>query len=388
MENVYMSKMDFNISKTNDYSFTRKVPKLSENIESEWSSLELVDMLDAYYKPTFSSLGLLLNSISVTVFLNTELNKLSVSHYLIAIGIMDNFYLFTVIIPWLSKYGIGFFTTMGICQLVLYLSHYSRFLSCWYMTLMIMQRSSKMYSQGLKRRFESVLQAKFIILMIAIFAGVGFLYVTWTHGVVDNPLRCTILPENESQIQLLKKIELFFSFIFPWIVSCVFLLIHLFKNCMCYKWCFADVIQTKIEAQGNAMLANFIGGSVKTKWSVRTFDHVETPSPTVMDTTMNISCIFVATFFLLSSLPYMIIKIRISYMNETYKSLLLLYKSLYLINFVVKFFIYLSIPEFRKAITRAFGGLHGHKTEKEMTQRSVFFPRVNNKTRILDTTDL
>ena len=402
MDSMFLEQMTMNKSVSSDLHFIHGGPEIrDQTFGHTWYSLKLIDILETYYKPTISTLGLLLNSISVAVFLHTDLNRLAISHYLVAIGIIDNFYLIALIIPWLSRYGVGLFTTMGVCQIVLYVLHFSSFLACWYMALSIMQRCAKLYSRGLRRRFESVLQAKFIIVLVAVFAGVGFLHVTWTHGVVDvkrrsgssivTTTKCTILPEDAPQMRDLKRVELLFSFVFPWMVTFSFLFVRLSQYCTCPHWICPPSSQTKSEIEGSAVLANPVSGAITAQWSVRTFDHVPKPTTENLDVIMNVPCLTITAIFLMSSLPYLSMMVIVWFFEngEEDDFFLPLFRNVYLLHFVSKFFVYfLSVSEFRQGILLALGGLATQEIKKEIALQTKCLPRVSSKTRMIDTTDL
>lgn len=63
------------------------------------------DFLTHYYTPAMVAVGSLGNILSVIVFLNTKLKKLSSSYYLAAMCISDTGFLWASLVPWLNYVG-------------------------------------------------------------------------------------------------------------------------------------------------------------------------------------------------------------------------------------------------------------------------------------------
>lgn len=63
------------------------------------------DFLTHYYTPAMVAVGSFGNILSVIVFLNTKLKKLSSSYYLAAMCISDTGFLWASLVPWLNYVG-------------------------------------------------------------------------------------------------------------------------------------------------------------------------------------------------------------------------------------------------------------------------------------------
>ncbi|XP_041360979.1 thyrotropin-releasing hormone receptor-like [Gigantopelta aegis] len=103
----------------------------------------------SYFTPIVLVIGLTGNLLSLRVFMSRNMRKLSASTYLAALSLSDIFaLLFYVLVEWLRR-GMPeisggvvphFLETQGVCQLSLYLSYVSRFLSAWFVVTFTVER--------------------------------------------------------------------------------------------------------------------------------------------------------------------------------------------------------------------------------------------------------
>ena len=96
--------------------------------------------LYAYFTPVVFLIGVVGNGISLCVFLSKNMRGMSASRYLAALSTADiSTLVFYVLTEWLRRgveqiwtgHRVGFLNTEGVCQILLYLSYISRFMSAW-----------------------------------------------------------------------------------------------------------------------------------------------------------------------------------------------------------------------------------------------------------------
>ncbi|XP_041355295.1 thyrotropin-releasing hormone receptor-like [Gigantopelta aegis] len=123
----------------------------ASNCETKANStgVSLCQEFYAYFTPFILVIGLTGNLLSLRVFMTRNMRKLSASIYLAALSLSDIFaLLFYVVLEWLRRgmpsisegFLPHFLETRGICQLSLYLSYISRFLSAWFVVTFTVER--------------------------------------------------------------------------------------------------------------------------------------------------------------------------------------------------------------------------------------------------------
>lgn len=94
---------------TEYYDFYLNVSEYPDNSQEEDFGLTVAykigDFLTHYYTPAMVAAGSLGNILSVVVFFNTKLKKLSSSYYLAAMCISDTGFLWASLVPWLNYVG-------------------------------------------------------------------------------------------------------------------------------------------------------------------------------------------------------------------------------------------------------------------------------------------
>lgn len=99
--------VNFNSSNGSDYTYYFNSSEY-EDLEDDFGltvAYKVGDFLTHYYTPAMVAVGSLGNILSVIVFLNTKLKKLSSSYYLAAMCISDTGFLWASLVPWLNYVG-------------------------------------------------------------------------------------------------------------------------------------------------------------------------------------------------------------------------------------------------------------------------------------------
>lgn len=179
-------------------------------------------VLHEYCIPVLFSLGVCFNIIIIISFLSTELNRVSPCLYFVALAFVDITYLVQMMVPWASSRLYNIYAVAGICQLTYYFHYLSTFMEWWLIVLMMVERTLVLLNRRKAKVICSSFRTKCTIISMCVFSVVSHLYLTWTSAVIKirNVDNCIIIPENVKNIFLLRKIDVFFSFIVP--SSCIF----------------------------------------------------------------------------------------------------------------------------------------------------------------------
>lgn len=174
-------------------------------------------VLHEYCIPVLFSVGVCFNIVIIIGFLSTELNRVSPCLYFVALSLVDITYLVQMMVPWASRRVYNIYAVAGICQLTYYFHYLSTFMEWWLISLMLMERTLVLISRRRAKVLCSPFRTKCTIISMCVFSVVSHLYLTWTSAVIKirNEDNCIIIPENLKNIFLLRKIDVFFSFIVP-----------------------------------------------------------------------------------------------------------------------------------------------------------------------------
>lgn len=139
----YESSTDY-YQYTYDYSnFSNATDSSEYDIEEDYEltfAYKVGDILTHYYTPTLVLSGSIGNILSVIVFFNTKLRKLSSSYYLAALGISDTCFLLGAFVPWLNYININIYNRNYYCQFFTYISGLCSFLSVWFVVAFTVER--------------------------------------------------------------------------------------------------------------------------------------------------------------------------------------------------------------------------------------------------------
>jgi 7 transmembrane receptor (rhodopsin family) len=94
--------------------------------------IDALDFLHVYYIPVIVFAGIFCNLLNVVVFINTYLKHRSSSYYLAALALSDTCFLVSLGLIWVGDtLQVQTFNRQGWCQVVVYMSTASTFLSVW-----------------------------------------------------------------------------------------------------------------------------------------------------------------------------------------------------------------------------------------------------------------
>ena len=165
--------------------------------------------------PIALAIGITGNIFIIITFLTTPLTKHPLSNYFAAIGISDLTFLVSSMIVWGSLQGFNIYNKIGFCQLTTYALFLSSFLAVWYIVSAHMERCMWHFSSRRRKKWCTAFRSKCIIILIAVFSMVAYLYCLWTYIAIH---QCMPVPESMSHLAKLRKVEIVFSALIPMFV--------------------------------------------------------------------------------------------------------------------------------------------------------------------------
>lgn len=125
---------------------------------------------EVYYTPLLAIFGTVGNLLSVYVFFNTKLRKLSSSYYLAALAIFDSIFLISLFIVWLDVVGVNWFNLPVMCQTMIYFAYVCSFLSVWLVIAFTIERFVAVKYPLLRQSICTTSRAKSIVLVLIFVA--------------------------------------------------------------------------------------------------------------------------------------------------------------------------------------------------------------------------
>ena len=172
-------------------------------------------------------LGLICNSLSVTVFLNMRMRKRATSWYLAALGVSDNVSLMTVLFDYCLKHphiGLDIVKhSYVVCVLITHLSYTSRLMSALLVTTFTVERFIGVIYPLKRAGFSCTFYVRKVIAIEGLLCFLCTSFIVFTVGIVDLPYgnECDVLPGSARVYFILTVIMLIFgSIIIPIVIIC------------------------------------------------------------------------------------------------------------------------------------------------------------------------
>lgn len=162
-----------------------------------------------YTTPFIFVLGVIGNLLSLTVFMSSNMRRLSASSYLAALSVSDLLVLiFYVLVEWLKRglvhispsTKIDFMDKNGICQMLLFLSYALRFLSTWLVTAFTVERYIGVCHPLHRRYICSLHGSRLIVCGLVVTSCILAAYKPFLSGVrinFDGTNYCTAYKEYQ-----------------------------------------------------------------------------------------------------------------------------------------------------------------------------------------------
>lgn len=183
----------------------------------------------AYVSPAILVVGLLGNSLSLGVFLSRNLRHMSASRYLAVLASVDILALiFYVFGEWLKRglkiispeNQVTFLDSPGVCQIWLFFSYVSRFLSAWLIVCFTCERFSGVCLPLWRRNLGSPHKTSRIIIGLVVVSCFAVVYKPILSGVrtIRNRVTCTSKEEFIYESFILDSIYALLITLVPFVI--------------------------------------------------------------------------------------------------------------------------------------------------------------------------
>lgn len=137
--------------------------------------------------PFICGIGFAANIVSLIVFMQPSLRRLSCSVYLAVKSVSDFLFLTTAFVIWLTRVHIGLFNMDGVCQLVIFFSYLSAFVSIWLTVVLTVENLLCVLKPWYVQRSCNATSAIVLTASIVLLGVVLYQFSLWNNGVQDPP---------------------------------------------------------------------------------------------------------------------------------------------------------------------------------------------------------
>ena len=180
----------------------------------------LMNDLNIYFTPVIILVGTAGNLLSFLVFTATHLKRQSSSVYLASLAIVDIMFLLSLSIIWLSWIKVNLFHRFIWCQVVVYLTYVTNFLSTWYVVSFTIERYIIVWYPLRKDRLCSRKRARRVVGSLAVIGLLLYLFANFTNGIIyiaTLPV-CMPLPHHYSFVTVATALDFFFTLVIPSVI--------------------------------------------------------------------------------------------------------------------------------------------------------------------------
>ena len=144
-----------------------------------------VEALNVFGIPIIIFIGCIGNTLSLIVFCATHLKWHSSTVYLMFLNLMDTVFLLCLILTWLGYLDLHFIHGNGWCQITLFLSYVSGFLSVYAVVGFTVERWIVVYYPLKKTAWCTRKRAGYIVVGLGLFSIIMYSYTLWGSGVME-----------------------------------------------------------------------------------------------------------------------------------------------------------------------------------------------------------
>ncbi|XP_046560815.1 LOW QUALITY PROTEIN: P2Y purinoceptor 1-like [Haliotis rubra] len=274
-----------------------------------------------YGYPVILTIGTLGNVLAYLIFTRTRLKKVSSVQYLAALAITDTGFLWTSFLtPLYGYYKVPIIIQDGLCQFMTFLNYVFTFLSIWYLVALVVERFIGVYWPMKKSTMCTPFRAKLVMSFMAVVAVACYSYVVYFFGPdkIYGILQCMPWKELRIHFENLSKIDTFVIAIIPYGVIVILTALIVIRGC-----------EYRISA------------------SVELFSHQNQNGRTGSQPSAHVTKIVfpVVILTVMSNLPVMILRTAMTIhgvKNPQIAKWNQVFYVVYIINFAVKFIVYIT----------------------------------------------
>ncbi|KAH3751999.1 hypothetical protein DPMN_186607 [Dreissena polymorpha] len=184
---------------------------------------DAVKVIRQFIVPFIVFVGLCGNTISLIVFSTRRMRRASSSVFLTALAVVDNLFLLSLLMSWLDDEVHDIISSNLSCQLLIYVTYVTSFLSVWCIVGFSCQRYIAI-CYPLKHKVHcTVFREKLIICTFALCASVLYTFNFWTSEIRQGvgaavDFECALKREYIGFLTVATWIDTLFTMIIPFIV--------------------------------------------------------------------------------------------------------------------------------------------------------------------------
>ena len=217
-----LNTMDYTLNSTS----TAQMAILNSTQSVELEENGVMDLLHVYLTPVVALLGIVGNVLSILIFMLTYLNRQTSSVYLAFLAFVDSIFLFCQFIGWFGYLGVHLFHRPVWCQVVVYFTYVSAFLSVWTVASFTVERYIVVF-HPLQRHVYCTRRRSFLV--ISSITASALLYYSFslvTSKVTLNEKYgmsfCGVLPKYYQVVRILSSVDTVVTLIIPSVIIILF----------------------------------------------------------------------------------------------------------------------------------------------------------------------
>ena len=176
-------------------------------------------ILTLYGIPIIIIIGCLGNTLSFVVFVCSHLSLQPSSVYLAFLNVVDTLFLLCLLVTWLDHVDVHLLGRHGVCQLVIYFSYVSGFLSVYTVAAFTVERWILVFCPQHKNTWCTRRRALLVLSILTVTSLPLYTFYFWTMGPVTVPYMnksyCLPKPQFYTFLQVFSTVDTLITLIIP-----------------------------------------------------------------------------------------------------------------------------------------------------------------------------
>lgn len=184
-----------------------------------------VDILNVFGLAVIIFLGCMGNILSLIVFCTSNLKWQSSTVYLVFLNCVDTIFLFCLIITWLGFLDVHLIHNHGLCQMTIYLSYISGFLSVYAVVSFTFERWIVVYFPLKRTSWCTRKRACMVVSSLTLFSLLIYTYAIWGYGLIglgnSGISVCMTIPRFYTYVRIMTILDSVITLILPSLIIIV-----------------------------------------------------------------------------------------------------------------------------------------------------------------------